>query len=88
MFVIIGGDTVTQTNNRSPAIEEVKEWIVIDIAKMSTLMSQQAVKNQMSLQLMSQTMDMAQQNTEQLSDMLSDIPMSHPDLGNTVDLKA
>ncbi|PXW93022.1 putative motility protein YjfB-like [Streptohalobacillus salinus] len=61
---------------------------MIDIAKMSTLMSQQAVKNQMSLQLMSQTMDMAQQNTEQLSDMLSDIPMSHPDLGNTVDLKA
>ena len=67
---------------------QTKEWIPIDIAKMSTLMSQQAVKNQMSIQLMSKTMEMAQDNTEQMSEMLAEVQMTHPDLGQTIDLKA
>lgn len=55
---------------------------------MSILMSQQHVKNQMSIQLMSKTMEMAETNAQSMTKMLETTTAPHPDLGHSIDVKA
>jgi hypothetical protein len=54
---------------------------------MSILMSQQHVKNEMSIQLMSKTMELAESNADSMTEMLETATVPHPDLGNHIDLK-
>lgn len=55
---------------------------------MSILMSQQQVKSEMSIQLMSKTMEMAESNSASMTEMLESATVPHPDLGHQIDLKA
>lgn len=55
---------------------------------MSILMSQQQVKSEMSIQLMSKTMELAETSSDSMTEMLETATVPHPDLGNHIDLKA
>lgn len=55
---------------------------------MSILMSQQQVKSDMAIQLMSKTMEMAEMSSESMTDMLETAVVPHPDLGHMIDIKA
>ncbi|MCM0624449.1 YjfB family protein [Lysinibacillus sp. OL1_EC] len=56
----------------------------MDIAALSMTMNQAALMQNVSLAVTKQTMEMQQQNTEQLVEML-DAP--HPTAGHTIDIQ-
>ncbi|MBP2245582.1 hypothetical protein J2Z28_002200 [Paenibacillus xylanexedens] len=49
-------------------------------------MSQASVVQSASLQVMSITKDMAQQQGQQMAEMLKSVPAPHPNLGGSLDL--
>ncbi|KAA8751547.1 MULTISPECIES: YjfB family protein [Paenibacillus] len=58
----------------------------MDIAALSMAMSQASVVQSASLQVMSITKDMAQQQGQQMTEMLKSVPAPHPNLGGNLDL--
>ncbi|MBD8836584.1 MULTISPECIES: YjfB family protein [unclassified Paenibacillus] len=58
----------------------------MDIAALSMAMSQASVVQSASLQVMSITKDMAQQQGQQMTEMLKSVPAPHPNLGGSLDL--
>ncbi|PQP81873.1 putative motility protein [Paenibacillus sp. PCH8] len=58
----------------------------MDIAALSMAMSQASVKQSASLQVMSVTKDMAQQQGQQLAEMLKSAFAPHPNLGGSLDI--
>ncbi|MGO4731427.1 YjfB family protein [Paenibacillus sp. 2KB_22] len=58
----------------------------MDIAALSMAMSQASVMQSASLQVMSITKDMAQQQGQQMTEMLKSVPAPHPNLGGSLDL--
>ena len=58
----------------------------MDIAALSMAMSQASVVQSASLQVMSITKDMAQQQGQQMAEMLKSMPAPHPNLGRSFDL--
>ncbi|APO46378.1 YjfB family protein [Paenibacillus sp. ClWae2A] len=58
----------------------------MDIAALSMAMSQASVVQSASLQVMSITKDMAQQQGQQMAEMLKSMPAPHPNLGGSLDL--
>ncbi|MEO2212434.1 YjfB family protein [Paenibacillus amylolyticus] len=58
----------------------------MDIAALSMAMSQASVVQSASLQVMSITKDMAQQQGQQMAEMLKAMPAPHPNLGGSLDL--
>lgn len=58
----------------------------MDIAALSMAMSQASVVQSASLQVMSITKDMAQQQGQQMKEMLKSVPAPHPNLGGSLDL--
>ncbi|MDQ0719673.1 MULTISPECIES: YjfB family protein [Paenibacillus] len=58
----------------------------MDIAALSMAMSQASVVQSASLQVMSITKDMAQQQGQQMTEMLKSVPAPHPNLGRSLDL--
>ncbi|PZT56810.1 YjfB family protein [Paenibacillus silvae] len=58
----------------------------MDIAALSMGMSQASVAQTASLQVMSMAKDMAQQQGEQMAEMLKTVPAPHPNLGGSLDI--
>ncbi|NMI05485.1 putative motility protein [Paenibacillus sp. SZ31] len=58
----------------------------MDIAALSMAMSQVSVVQSASLQVMSITKDMAQQQGQQMAEMLKSVPAPHPNLGSSLDI--
>ncbi|GGH41533.1 hypothetical protein GCM10008014_01080 [Paenibacillus silvae] len=58
----------------------------MDIAALSMGMSQASVAQTASLQVMSMAKDMAQQQGEQMVEMLKSVPAPHPNLGGSLDI--
>ncbi|SDC46168.1 Putative motility protein [Paenibacillus sp. CF095] len=58
----------------------------MDIAALSMAMSQASVVQSASLQVMSITKDIAQQQGQQMAEMLKSVPAPHPNLGGSLDL--
>ncbi|PJN62366.1 YjfB family protein [Paenibacillus sp. FSL H7-0942] len=58
----------------------------MDIAALSMAMSRASVVQSASLQVMSITKDMAQQQGQQMAEMLKSMPAPHPNLGGSLDL--
>ncbi len=58
----------------------------MDIASLSTAMSQSAVSQAASIKVLSLSKDMAEQQGQQLAEMLKQAP--HPTLGSTLDIRA
>ena len=58
----------------------------MDIASLSTAMSQSSVSQAASIKVLSLSKDMAEQQGQQLAEMLKQAP--HPTLGSTLDIRA
>ncbi|MGN7413456.1 YjfB family protein [Paenibacillus sp. SAF-068] len=58
----------------------------MDIAALSMAMSQASVVQSASLQVMSMSKDIAQQQGQQMTEMLKSLPAPHPNLGGSLDL--
>ncbi|MFX3650424.1 MAG: YjfB family protein [Paenibacillus sp.] len=58
----------------------------MDIAALSMAMSQASVMQSASLKVMSMSKDMAQQQGQQMTEMLKSLPAPHPNLGGSLDL--
>ncbi|WP_315792963.1 YjfB family protein [Paenibacillus sp. BIC5C1] len=58
----------------------------MDIAALSMAMSQVSVAQSASLQVMSMSKDMAEQQGQQLTEMLKSVPAAHPNLGGSLDI--
>lgn len=58
----------------------------MDIAALSMAMSQVSVAQSASLQVMSMSKDMAEQQGQQLKEMLKSVPAPHPNLGGSLDI--
>ncbi|SIS41334.1 YjfB family protein [Salimicrobium flavidum] len=60
----------------------------MDIAAMATVASQVQVKQDAGIKLMDKAMGDAEQQGNQTVEMLESSKVQHPDLGNSVDVKA
>lgn len=58
----------------------------MDIASLSIAMSQASVAQSASLQVLSMSKDMAEQQGQQLAEMLKSVPAPHPNLGGRLDI--
>ncbi|MBD3919052.1 YjfB family protein [Paenibacillus sp. PR3] len=58
----------------------------MDIASISMAMSQFSVAQSASLQVLSMSKDMAEQQGQQLAEMLRSVPAPHPNLGARLDI--
>ncbi|PYE43254.1 YjfB family protein [Paenibacillus barcinonensis] len=58
----------------------------MDIAALSMGMSQATTAQAASLQVMSMAKDMAQQQGQQMAEMLKSMPAPHPNLGGSLDI--
>lgn len=58
----------------------------MDIAALSMAMSQASVAQAASIQVMSMTKDMAQEEGQQMAEMLKSVPAPHPNLGGSLDI--
>lgn len=58
----------------------------MDIAAMSTALSQNALSQAVGIQMLSMSKDMAEQQGQQMADMLKQAP--HPNLGSKLDIRA
>ena len=59
---------------------------MMDIAALSMAMSQITAAQSASLQVMSMTKDMAQQQGQQMTEMLKSVSVPHPNLGRSLDI--
>lgn len=59
---------------------------MMDIAALSVAKSQASVAQAASLQVMSMTKDMAQQQGQQMAEMLKSASAPHPNLGRSLDI--
>ncbi|SDJ27932.1 YjfB family protein [Salimicrobium halophilum] len=60
----------------------------MDIAALATVASQMQVRQDASLKVMDKAMGDAEQQGNQMVEMLESSKVQHPDLGNSVDVKA
>ncbi len=58
----------------------------MDIASLSTSLSQNSLSQAVGIKLLSLSKDMAEQQGQQMADMIKQAP--HPTLGSTLDLRA
>ncbi|KAA8786038.1 hypothetical protein ABIE27_001781 [Paenibacillus sp. 4624] len=58
----------------------------MDIAAMSMAMSQASMAQAASLKVMSMTKDMAEQQGQQMNELLKSTPAPHPNLGRSLDI--
>ncbi|WP_411346057.1 YjfB family protein [Paenibacillus sp. WLX1005] len=58
----------------------------MDIASLSTALSQSSVSQAVGLKVLSLSKDMAEQQGQQMADMIKQAP--HPTLGGSLDLRA
>ncbi|MDQ0655633.1 YjfB family protein [Paenibacillus sp. W2I17] len=58
----------------------------MDIAALSMAMSQASIAQSASLQVMSMSKDIAQQQGQQMTEMLKSLPAPHPNLGGSLEL--
>lgn len=69
-----------------PIDQKTKGVQNMDIAALSMAMSQVSVAQSASLQVMSMSKDMAEQQGQQLTEMLKSVPAPHPNLGGSLDI--
>lgn len=60
----------------------------MDIAALSTILSQSKLKTDASFALMKQTKDLMENQGEQLAELIEKSTVPHPNLGHRVDLRA
>ncbi|GMK41423.1 hypothetical protein PCCS19_44790 [Paenibacillus sp. CCS19] len=58
----------------------------MDVASVSMAMSQASLSQSVSLQVLSMSKNMAQQQGQQLTEMLKSVPAPHPNLGGRLDI--
>jgi len=69
-----------------PIDQKTKGVQNMDIAALSMAMSQVSVAQSASLQVMAMSKDMAEQQGQQLTEMLKSVPAPHPNLGGSLDI--
>ncbi|CAH1190671.1 MULTISPECIES: YjfB family protein [unclassified Paenibacillus] len=58
----------------------------MDIAALSIAMSQTSLAQSASLQVLSMSKNMAEQQGQQMAEMLKTVPAPHPNLGGSLDI--
>jgi len=58
----------------------------MDIAALSIAMSQTSLAQSASLQVLSMSKNMAEQQGQQMTEMLKTVPAPHPNLGGSLDI--
>lgn len=70
----------------SHPIKATKGGPIMDIASLSTAMSQSSLSQAVGIKVLSLSKDMAEQQGQQMAEMLKQAP--HPNLGGSLDIRA